>query len=521
MNHLLKTALRKTVVLLLLTGIFSACGPLWGMNEPTLTAIPTQPVFWTADPPTPIPTWTPEPTFIPTSTRFPPTPTPTPVSVIQRAPLLYYSQPGDSLPAVAAHFGVEVSEITSSETLPETGLLLPDMPLIIPNRLGETTPAVQIMPDSEVVYSSSAMDFNIKSYLTEAGGYLGTTYREYLASTGWNNGAQAVQRIAIDNSINPRLMLALIEYESGWVEGQPSNLSQGDYPLGNNDYYYRGLFRQMMWAVQELSNGYYGWRAGTLTELTFPDGTTIRLSPELNAGTVAIQYFFSKKRNFMEWAQAIDPNVGFPALYARMFGDAWARAQTVEPLFPPGLVQPSLTLPFGIGQLWSFSGGPHSAWELQGAMAALDFAPGSEVSGCVPSDRWIVASAAGLVVRSGIGVVVLDLDNDGHEQTGWDLLYLHVATKDRIPLGTWLDAGDLIGHPSCEGGIATGTHLHFARKYNGEWVLADGPLPFTLSGWVAHAGAKPYDGTLTKGDKTIIAEPDGSAKTQITRTAGE
>jgi hypothetical protein len=118
-------------------------------------------------------------------------------------------------------------------------------------------------------------------------------------------------------------------------------------------------------------------------------------------------------------------------------------------------------------------------------------------------------------------VVVLDLDGDGHEQTGWDLLYLHVATKDRVPLGVWLDAGDLIGHPSCEGGIATGTHLHFARKYNGEWVLADGPLPFTLSGWVAHAGAKPYEGTLTKGDKTVIAQPNGSAETQITRTAGE
>jgi len=501
--------------------MLSACGPLWGMTKPILTATPTQPVFWTADPPTPIPTWTPEPTFTPTSTPFPPTFTPTPISVTQRAPLLYYAQPGDSLPAVAAHFGVEASEITSSETLPETGLLIPDTPLIIPNRLGETTPNVQIMPDSEVVYSSSAMDFDIESYITEAGGYLSTTYREYLVSTGWTNGAQAVQRMAIENSINPRLLLALIEYESGWVNGQPSNLAQGDYPLGHVDYYYRGLFRQMMWAVQELSNGYYGWRGGTLTELKFPDGTIIRLYPELNAGTVAIQYYFSKTRNFLEWAQVIDQNIGFPALYEQMFGDAWVRAQAVEPLFPRDLKQQPLTLPFEIGQLWSFSGGPHPAWELQGAMAALDFAPGSDLSGCVPSDRWIVASAAGRVVRSTTGVVVLDLDGDGYEQTGWNLLFLHVATIDRVPLGAWLDAGDLVGHPSCEGGVATGTHLHFARKYNGEWVLADGPLPFILSGWVAHAGAKPYEGILTKGDKTVIAQPNGSAETQIIRTAGE
>ncbi|MFH1909191.1 MAG: hypothetical protein ABIL11_17720 [Chloroflexota bacterium] len=526
---------RKTAVLLLLTGMLSACGRLWATTGPTIAATPTAPIFWTADPPTPIPTWTPEPTFTASPTPLPPAATPIPVSSTTQPPLLYYAQSGDSLPVVAAHFGVDVTEISSPATLPERGLLDPDTPLIIPNRLGETTPFIQIMPDSEVVYSPSAMDFDIESYVTEAGGYLSTTYREWLVSTGWTSGAQAVQRIAIENSINPRLLLALIEYESGWVNGQPSNLAQGDYPLGYVDVHYRGLFRQMMWAVQELSKGYYGWRSGSLTELAFRDGTRARLSPELNAGSVAIQYYFSRTRNFYEWAQAIDPNVGFPALYARMFGDGWGRAQAVGPLFPPGLTQPPLTLPFELGQLWSFSGGPHPAWiqqlyssdgsppawELQGALAALDFAPSSDQSGCVPSERWIVASAPGRVVRSGYGVVVLDLDNDGHEQTGWNLIHMHVSTKDRVLLGVLLNAGDLIGHPSCEGGIATGTNLHFARKYNGEWVLADGPLPFTLSGWVAHAGKKPYEGTLTKGERVVIARPDGSFETQITRLPDE
>ena len=525
---------RKTAVLLLLTGMLSACGPLWGMTEPTVTATATAPIFWTADPPTPIPTWTPGPTFTASPTPLPPTPTATPVSSTPQPPFLYYAQSGDSLPVVAAHFGVDVSEISSPATLPATALLDADTPLIIPNRLGETTPNVQIMPDSEVVYSPSSTDFDTAAYVSGAKGYL-SVYKEYLVSTGWTSGAQAVQRIAIENSINPRLLLALIEYESGWVNGQPSNFAQGDYPLGYIDVHYRFLFRQMMWAVQELSKGYYGWRSGSLTELTFRDGTTARLSPTLNAGSVAIQYYFSRTRNFDEWAQAIDPNVGFPAFYARMFGDGWGRAQAVGPLFPPGLTQPALTLPFELGQLWSFSGGPHSAWiqrlnsndgsspawELQGALAALDFAPGADQSGCVPSERWIVASASGLVVRSGNGVVVLDLDGDGHEQTGWNLIHLHVSTKDRVPLGVWLNAGDLIGHPSCEEGISTGTHLHFVRKFNGEWVQADGPLPFTLSGWVAHAGKKPYEGTLTKGDKIVIARDNGSFETRITRLPDE
>jgi murein DD-endopeptidase MepM/ murein hydrolase activator NlpD len=129
----------------------------------------------------------------------------------------------------------------------------------------------------------------------------------------------------------------------------------------------------------------------------------------------------------------------------------------------------------------------------------------------------LVAAAPGLIIRSGDGVVVLDLDGDGREQSGWALLYLHVATRDRIEVGTLVEAGDLIGHPSCEGGIATGTHVHLARKYNGEWILADGPLPFELSGWVAVAGAEPYKGLLVKGDQVVIACTCSTQETHISR----
>jgi murein DD-endopeptidase MepM/ murein hydrolase activator NlpD len=103
-------------------------------------------------------------------------------------------------------------------------------------------------------------------------------------------------------------------------------------------------------------------------------------------------------------------------------------------------------------------------------------------------------------------VVVVDLDGDGSEQTGWNLLYLHVASKGRVAKGVWVEQDDPIGHPSCEGGTSTGTHLHFARKYNGEWVIADGPLPFVLSGWTVYAGEKPYEGKMVKGDKVITAD---------------
>ena len=129
--------------------------------------------------------------------------------------------------------------------------------------------------------------------------------------------------------------------------------------------------------------------------------------------------------------------------------------------------------------------------------------------------------APGLVVRSGNGVVVIDLDGDGHEQTGWAVLYLHIATKDRIELGTWVETGDMIGHPSCEGGHATGRHIHIARKYNGEWIPADGPLPFVLSGWTVHAGSAPYLGTMTRNGETVTASVFGSYESRITRDRDE
>jgi murein DD-endopeptidase MepM/ murein hydrolase activator NlpD len=120
-------------------------------------------------------------------------------------------------------------------------------------------------------------------------------------------------------------------------------------------------------------------------------------------------------------------------------------------------------------------------------------------------------------VRSGNGVVVLDLDGDGYEQTGWVLLYLHLSNTDRVKIGDWVDEGNRLGHPSCEGGISTGTHLHIARKYNGEWIPADGPLPFNLGGWVAHAGDGAYKGTLVRDGEMVNASAFSSHDTLIQR----
>jgi murein DD-endopeptidase MepM/ murein hydrolase activator NlpD len=436
------------------------------------------------------------------------------------SPILYYSQAADSLPVVAIRFGVDPADITSPDPLPESDFIDPGQLLVIPRRLETTTLSEKLLPDSEVVFSPSATDFDVAVYLGKAGGKL-RSYQEWLKSTGLISGAQAIARIAAEDSINPRLLLSLLEYQSGWVTGQPATPDAEDYPMGFVDPSYKGLTRQLVWAVNQLSIGYYAYREGRLTEIEFKDGSTARLAPDLNAGTAALQYFFARLYDRAAWEAALDLETGFPALHSQMFGDPWSRAESVEPLFPRGVKQPPLSLPFVRNWEWSYTGGPHGAWEQDGAYAALDFAPGSVESGCVESSTWVTASAPGLVVRSGRGVVVVDLDGDGREQTGWVLVYLHVSTDGRLPVGTWVDQDDRLGRPSCEGGISTGTHVHLARKYNGEWIPADGPLPFNLGGWVAQAGGQAYKGTLTRGDQTLTACTCSSPETFITRSSDD
>jgi murein DD-endopeptidase MepM/ murein hydrolase activator NlpD len=461
---------------------------------------------------------TPRPTIAQSTALLVPTekvePTPT-ITPTRLPPYMYTTQSGDYLANLAARFGVKTSEIQSAGPVPAEGLINPGMLMIIPRVLGNTSPATRVLPDSEIVFSPTSLDLDIKAFVKKAGGYL-NTYTEYIYNAT-HSGAEVVDIVARENSINPRLLLGLLDYESHWVTGQPGNLAQSEYPMGDLDINNRGLYKQLSWVVRQISIGYYGWRAGTFTTLTFPDQSTLRISPEVNAGTVALQSFFSKVYNQREWAGVLYSNNGFQAAYEKLFDNPWVRAQPFEPFFPPNTVQPKLELPFYYDRIWSFSGGPHPVWTADSPKAALDFAPGSTESGCITSQEWVLASAPGLVIRSDNGVVMIDLDGDGFEQTGWVLLYLHISSEKRVPLGTRVNLNDPLGHPSCEGGVATGTHFHFARKYNGEWILADGPLPFIIGGWRAHAGSKDYEGTLTKDGKTITACTCDSSDTKISR----
>jgi murein DD-endopeptidase MepM/ murein hydrolase activator NlpD len=438
---------------------------------------------------------------------------------VEQEPIVYHAQAGDTLSVVATHFGVSKDQIQSNQDIPQESFINPGTLLVIPQVLVNTTSGVHLLPDSEFVYSRAIADSDfpddVVEFIEQAGGYL-SEERNYEHTT-LTSGGEIIKEIAQNNSINPWLLVALLEYQSHWVFGQPQNIAELRYPLGYINYDDDGLVNQLRWAVNQLSIGYYSWREGRMTEVFLENAqnpsqlVTARIEPSLNAGTVALQYYFAQIYDSDEWITALDDDTGFIATYVDLFGSPENRTQ-YEPLFSHNLEQPELQLPFTPNAVWNYTGGPHGAWEREGSWSAIDFAPSGFGGSCSKSLSYVTASAPGLVVRAEDGVVVINLDFNDNEHSGWVLLYLHIATDGRqVNEGDIVERGDWLGNPSCEGGIASGTHVHLARKYNGEWMTADGPIPFVLSGWTVHNGARAYKGSLTKPDEDMVVASSFSA----------
>ena len=414
----------------------------------------------------------------------------------------YIAQSGDTLPGLAGRFNTTVEEIfAANPIIPEDATTMPPgFPMQIPIYYRAFWgSAFQIIADGLYVNGPAQVDFDAASFSQSQEGW----FKDFSESAAQQflSGAEIVDIVANNFSISPRLLLAMLEYETGAFSSPQFDAAQRQYPLSYEGEFYEGVYLQLVWAANTLNNGYYGWRTGKLIEFDQPNGNLFRPDPWQNAASVALQYFYSQTLSQEEFERAIGPQ-GLLASYAMLFGDPWEENYDH---IGGSLRQPELRFPFVPDEPWSFTGGPHTGWGEGAPWAAMDFAPALESQGCLETDIWATAVAAGLVVRTDVGSAVLDLDGDGEEGTGWVIFYLHLESKGRAQTGTFLEAGQAIGHPSCEGGSSTGTHVHLARKYNGEWMPAAGANPFVMEGWEPHEGTDIYLGSLTKQGQSIIA----------------
>lgn len=415
----------------------------------------------------------------------------------------YIAQSGDTIPALAARFNTTAAEIfEANPIIPRDATTMPPgLPMQIPiYYLPLWGTDFQSIPDSAFVNGPAHVGFSTSAYVASTSGWL----KNYRAYAGGRNrtGAEIVDYIAANYSISPRLLLALLEYQAGALT-QPEP-PESRFLLGFRRTFYDTPYLQLVIVANTLNDAYYRWRQGGLTEFELQDRTLTRPDPWQNAASVALQYYFSRIYSGTDYYASIGPD-GLARVYSDLFGDPWLDPATFG--IPGSLQQPELRFPFRAGHIWAYTGGPHTGWGTGHPFAAVDFAPASDTSGCytVAGDTFAVAMADGLVVRSDIDGIIIDLDKDGDERTGWVLFYLHLATNGRAGVGQEVKAGDPVGYPSCEGGSSTGTHVHVARKYNGEWMPADGVIPFNFEGWVAHNGAEVYQGTLTRGPLMVKA----------------
>lgn len=452
------------------------------------------------------------PTRVPDQPVITPTPSPPkPLPTLRTEDVYYSVQLGDTVKSIAYQYDLLPELIIEINQIANPSLIFVGQQLLLPAPdVSEPGTGYKIIPDSELIRSPYTVRFQIEAFINNQPGYL-KNYEEEIEGEV-QTAAEIIARVSQDYSVNPRLLLAVIEYQTGWLTGSANK--NKPFPLEYQESGYEGLYYQLAWAADELNRGYYLWKVRGVGAWACLDGVNVPINSTINAGTAGVQNLFARLMPYRKWVDAVS-ETGFVTTYIALFGYPFDYNYT--PMIPFNLAQPTLQLPFEDGAAWLFTGGPHGGWDDGSAWAALDFAPADKDLGCSFSDDWVVAVADGPITRSDHGWVVQSIDGDPYDQTGWSIIYMHIETRGRVELGVRLQAGDRIGHPSCEGGISTGSHLHLARRYNGEWIPADQNIPFNLDGWISQGLGYVYQGLLVRGDQSIQAEDYDADVNQIQR----
>jgi murein DD-endopeptidase MepM/ murein hydrolase activator NlpD len=463
--------------------------------EPTAMQIPTI----TPIPPTATETVIPvSPTQTPKPTRTP-TLTPLPTFV----PAWYTVEEGDTLLAIAINYETSTEDLLELNRIEEDeGLNVGDV-LAVPSTITVNMPECNLVPDSEVVNGTAYVDWDTQAFLEQQGGYLANYVKR------GRTAGEIIDGAAYTFHVGPRVLVAAIEMLSGWVtNAQPSVPTPFNLPgAGNAD-----LAWHSGWAAKKLMQGYYGQLEGRRDWAVLSTGQQVRLYPGTTPGSAGVANLLAAVQRSPEELEAIFLEGRFEKTYRRLFGDIVDEGGLV---MPPNGEQPYFALPWRGNEQWVFTGGPHGGYgDYYSGWAALDFAP-PVPTGCWPSVFPVRSVAPGIVLRSDDGQVWVDLDQDGDIRTGWVVLYMHMAEEGRVDVDTRLETGDPVGFPSCEGGVATASHLHIARMYNGQWMPANNPVPFQLGNWTAQAKiGESYGGRLVSITGSVMESCDCRSRYQ-------
>ncbi len=288
-------------------------------------------------------------------------------------------------------------------------------------------------------------------------------------------------------SINPKVLLTLIEQQSGLLTNPAPSDEQVQFMLGyhGDEDGHAGWMAQLSWARRELHRAQRDF-PGT-PELVYADKTHSPLPPGLAVGDYAVARVLAATTTAAELPSKLEQgDRSFVATYTRLFGDP-----RDVPQGWPAPAAPFLSLPMEyVHETTSFfdHDAPFlaengSTWIYRGDQAehfSYDGHDGWDFAMLPPEP--VLAAAEGTVVFAGNAVdgcatraVVIDHAN------GYRTLYWHLS-RPTVELGP-VSRGEVIGIAGSSG-CATGPHLHLQVQYLGRDV--------DPAGWCGPHGGDPW-----------------------------
>ena len=336
-----------------------------------------------------------------------------------------------------------------------------------------------ILSDGQFVWGPNVGNFNIEAFLNG--------HDSPLASY-----AKSIESWARYYSINPRVVLTLLESNYELISNFDPSADPGTVHqlIEKTSADLSLAFYQHMYEMGTRQKGRAPFFAQGGQSFEFEDGTLAELTWSPSSASYALAAVESKGKlqNPTFSTQAVGGIGDFETAFGYFFPetDPFDTTNNLEPDSPPP--DDYFQLPFPLGATWTFSG-VHS-WSGSAAYpdrSSLDFStPWSNYPDSPYKNTVAAAPGNSLILEPNPAITDIpcwvEIDHGG----GWSTHYYHLVNLGSSGAVGPMSQNQLIGGigtETCNGGWASGPHVHFSLFYNGAPYDLEG---LKFSGWTIH-----------------------------------